>query len=719
MGDVAATPSGPTHVADDRVRAMADNAPAMLWMSDASGSRALVSDSWLRFTGRPGADAAGVGWASDVHPDDRPACLRAHLEAFEHRRPLEAEYRLRRHDGTYRWVLDRGHPHHGPDGSFEGFVGACLDIDDRRRHEEEIRARLTNERRAHAAAEQDRTEALLVASRLARLQRITAALGSATSQEEAHERILEEVTPAVGGAALSLAHVADATPPGTCRVLRAGGYADDVLSRWVTFPLDAHVPLADVLRGGSPVYCSDRSAITADFPLIGADVVGAGRHAIAALPLRVGGRTAGALGISFDQPQPFDAAQRRFLEAVAAECAAALERVQLHDAERLLRARLEFLLEASRSIAAARDPDAVLRRAATAAAGVLADGVLAWITDGVEMRRRASAGVVPDRPESLPSTADDPVAAAARRNDVVPIRDGPGIVGVALPLEVDGDVAGVLELRGGPASGGDALDRDAVVASFLGRVAASLGTARRSAEERSTAAILQAAVMPSRAPNPVGWDIGAVYLPAGAESFVGGDWYEVVSLGDGRVAVAVGDVAGHGLRAATAMVAARNTLRAYIAEHNDPAEALCRTNTFLHGSGSLVPGAFVTVVLAVIDSATGAMRWASAGHPPLLTRTAAGTEVHPARGVLLGPFPASSHETRATVLEVGDVAVMYSDGLVERPDEDLPTSVERLRRAVSEVRGSGQEMAASLVRRMLDEDRPRDDVCVLVVRRSG
>jgi PAS domain S-box-containing protein len=122
-----------------RFRTMADAAPVLLWMSDTDGLCTFFNQTWLSFTGRSLEDEWGVGWAEGVHFEDLQRCLDAYTEAFNARRVFEMDYRLRRHDGEYRWILDRGTPRYLPDGSFAGFIGSCIDITERRALEGELR----------------------------------------------------------------------------------------------------------------------------------------------------------------------------------------------------------------------------------------------------------------------------------------------------------------------------------------------------------------------------------------------------------------------------------------------------------------------------------------------------------------------------------------------------------------------------------------------------
>jgi PAS domain S-box-containing protein len=122
---------GPDAVAQGQ-RRLLDTAPVLIWQSGTDGKCIWFNSTWLAFTGRSLEQELGDGWADGVHPDDLGPCLAIYVEAFAARRRFSMEYRLRRHDGTYGWIVDHGQPLHGPDGSFVGYIGYCFDISDHR-----------------------------------------------------------------------------------------------------------------------------------------------------------------------------------------------------------------------------------------------------------------------------------------------------------------------------------------------------------------------------------------------------------------------------------------------------------------------------------------------------------------------------------------------------------------------------------------------------------
>jgi len=119
-------------------RAMADGAPVSLWMADASGKSTFHNQAWLDFTGRARAEMGGRAWLECVHPDDLSRCLDTYHSAFRDRRKFQMEYRLRRYDGQFRWVLDMGAPCYDESKTFCGFAGATVDITERKEAEEQL-----------------------------------------------------------------------------------------------------------------------------------------------------------------------------------------------------------------------------------------------------------------------------------------------------------------------------------------------------------------------------------------------------------------------------------------------------------------------------------------------------------------------------------------------------------------------------------------------------
>lgn len=145
------------HEGEDRFRHLADTAPAMIWMAGANKACTYFNKGWLEFTGRTLEQELDDRWAEGVHAEDLPRCLETYSAAFETRHGFRMEYRLRRFDGVYRWILDHGAPRFLPDGSLAGYIGSCIDITERKQSERALQ-------KAHEELEQrvhERTAQLL------------------------------------------------------------------------------------------------------------------------------------------------------------------------------------------------------------------------------------------------------------------------------------------------------------------------------------------------------------------------------------------------------------------------------------------------------------------------------------------------------------------------------------------------------------------------------
>jgi PAS domain S-box-containing protein len=127
--------------------AIVEQAPILIWRSDVSGGCNYFNERWLEFTGRTLAQERGDGWVEGVHREDVARCLEVYTSAFQERRVFEMEYRLRRHDGVWRWLFDRGVPFCDPAGAFAGYIGSCVDVTARVDAEQALAAKRESELR--------------------------------------------------------------------------------------------------------------------------------------------------------------------------------------------------------------------------------------------------------------------------------------------------------------------------------------------------------------------------------------------------------------------------------------------------------------------------------------------------------------------------------------------------------------------------------------------
>jgi hypothetical protein len=281
---------------------------------------------------------------------------------------------------------------------------------------------------------------------------------------------------------------------------------------------------------------------------------------------------------------------------------------------------------------------------------------------------------------------------------------------VLVPLRGD---AGVLALSLNPM-----LPFDAGYERYVGLVASTIGEALASAElhakeigeHRTVSQTLQAAML-----TPATDDAGlaARYLPAAGNLSVGGDWYDLVDLGDDREALIVGDCVGHGLHAATTMGQLRSAARAMVLEDPDPAVVLHALDRFAE---TIADATCATVACAVVDHRAGTITYSRAGHPPpLLACDGEVRCLEQAGGVPLAVDPTLPRVSAIEPFQDGDSLVLYSDGLIERRGETLDDGLERLASSLRAHRGApANDLADALLAEVLPHDQ-RDDV-VLVVR---
>jgi anti-sigma regulatory factor (Ser/Thr protein kinase) len=261
-------------------------------------------------------------------------------------------------------------------------------------------------------------------------------------------------------------------------------------------------------------------------------------------------------------------------------------------------------------------------------------------------------------------------------------------------------------------SAGSARPPDDVTEAGDPLVGATLDALRRAAHdveiEREVAETLQRSLLPTL-PEVPGLGLAARYRPGSAESRIGGDWYDLIELRGGKVAVVIGDVVGRGVSAAARMAHLCSALRAYALEGLRPEVVLERMNSFvLEGER----GGMVTLLYAVVDPDACTMQVASAGHPPPLVREP-GEEprfVEIPAGSPLGVTRFPTYSESVTTVNPWSTVLLYTDGLVEGPDLPIAMGLDRLREAVGEVQVPAEpdELCAGVLS-SLDGRRPSDD----------
>ena len=260
---------------------------------------------------------------------------------------------------------------------------------------------------------------------------------------------------------------------------------------------------------------------------------------------------------------------------------------------------------------------------------------------------------------------------------------------------------------GGGGPGGDAI------------LGAALEGLRRAAEEveveRSTAETLQRSLLRERLPEVPGLRLAARYLPGSGEARIGGDWYDVIPLRDGRVTLVIGDVVGRGIEAAARMAHLQSAVRAYALEGLRPSLILERMNGFVQ---ELESRGTATLLLALVDPDDETVRLASAAHPPPLLVDAEGSASF-ASGPAGNPLGASlfpSYDETVMAMPTGSVLVLYTDGMVERPDQPLDQGMGLLEELGLRLPDEPDEVCRVLLDQLLSNGAAHDDVALLVGR---
>jgi serine phosphatase RsbU (regulator of sigma subunit)/anti-sigma regulatory factor (Ser/Thr protein kinase) len=323
----------------------------------------------------------------------------------------------------------------------------------------------------------------------------------------------------------------------------------------------------------------------------------------------------------------------------------------------------------------------------------------------------------PVRTDLANNNLAEEIARGMRRRPVARLLSGTSML--LLPLIARGTTLGFLACsRYKGYRRFDAYDAE-IGMEFAARAAIFIDNARRYSRERATALTLQRSLLPTGLSAPSSVEVRHRYLPGSKMIEVGGDWYESITLPGGRVALVVGDVAGHGVRAAVTMGRLRTAIRTLARLELPPAETLQQLDELMHELGQREPH-FATCVYAVFDAVSGKCEVASAGHlPPLLVSPDGKTEFldvapSPPLGIGSGPI-----QTRTFKIRDGSLLVLYTDGLVERRDADIDEGLTRLRETFGP--GSTARPLEELCKATLAgvyADHQRDDIAVLLARLS-
>jgi serine phosphatase RsbU (regulator of sigma subunit) len=569
---------------------------------------------------------------------------------------------------------------------------------------------------------------------------------------------------------LSLAHTLDTAVDRVCELLSSDrlavylledGHLETAAERGLTGP---HVRIGERLlelalgpgRGRGLVLVPDASEARLG-PVRGA-VEELGIEAVLAVPLRAGDELIGLLAAYLERGRTLTGNEESLLLALAAQLAVAVQNATLHEkveresgeAKRArdeavaVSRRLQALYDISRSfteslsvsrtlqaivdaVVEALDVDAAVLRTPHERGDSLVPAAVrvrdARLSEPIGQMLSLSQPISPLRPNvqrAEPVLLD---AASARKlgtahEPLIPFLEK-GSTAAVIPLESpQEEVLGTLTLL--------SLDADNPIShrtlqaalSIAGPAALALDNARLHQERQEFTEAMQRSLLPQTKPELPGLDVGHVYAPA-TRVEVGGDVYDFLELADGRLAVVLGDVSGHGIDAAADMAMAKFVFRSLIRDHPEPADLLAAANEVV--IGEVGAGRFITMLYLTIDPSNGEINCACAGHPPPRLVSPDGTIAQfVVSGLALGVESGQTYVPAVLRLEPGSAAVLYTDGLLEARRSGELYGERRLDRALTRHAG----LAASELARTLVEDchafagELRDDLAVVVLRRE-
>jgi serine phosphatase RsbU (regulator of sigma subunit)/uncharacterized protein YigA (DUF484 family) len=481
----------------------------------------------------------------------------------------------------------------------------------------------------------------------------------------------------------------------------------------------------------------------------------AGISAALALPLVVRGEAIGLLAVYPEQGADLSGHDEVLFAALAAQLAIAVQNARLHEqaknlaadldrslsAERETARRVRALYEVSQSFAQSLSLKATLDALARSAVELLGvDAAVIRLPDArSELLEMRAVHVTDARLEE----AVTPVLTAHQTFDVVPIRrlfrtrrplvitpqvahelGGPhrllapflekGSSAAIVPIATPGEVIGTLTIVSfdpGRPIGSETLD---TALSIAAQAALAIDNGRLYQQQKEFADTMRRSLLPRSHPQLLGLEIGEVYQQS-TRVDVGGDVYDFLELGDGRLAVVLGDVTGHGIEATADMAMAKFVFRSLAREHPGPADFLASANEVV--VGEVAAGKFITMIYLTVEPATGAVVAASAGHPaPLLISPEGEVEQLSVRGLALGVESRQTYEEQEAMLERGGAIVVYTDGVVEaRRDGQLYGSARLAQVVAASHRRSATEIAEAVIADCRAFAGELADDCALVV----
>ena len=583
--------------------------------------------------------------------------------------------------------------------------------------------------------------------RLTRLARVAAELVMADSMESVTKSVISHAADAAGATIASLSTLVDAE---TLALQGLRGGLEGASARWARWSIHDNTPAGEAVRTGRQILLVGKDHIQQRYPDL--ESAASGERTLICLPLKVTTRTFGVISLSFPGLRQLDSAELEFLGILADICAQALDRIQALDEAADQTGKLEFLAHASSALSSSLDYQATLTNVAKLGVPTFADWCAIALAEDGDLHTLAVAHLDPEKvalaeelQRKYPSDRDAPQGSfhvlRTGVSELIPdITDEMLIAGtqdeehlrlarelnlrsaLVVPLVARGKVLGVVTWVSGESGRRFEPDDLAFAEDLARRAAVAIDNSQLHSETRETAVRLQEAVLPETLTPLPGWDIAAHYSPAGRTE-VGGDFYDVIPLDDGMIAMFVGDVMGRGVAAAAAMAQMRAAVRAYLALDPDPSAVMNRLDVMFDKYDITQ---LVTLVYAVAYPDRDELRVANAGHPPpVLIRANGSAQQLPSGGD--APLGIGNTNRSLTVVpfRMGDTLVAFTDGLIERRTEDIDEGQRRVVDHFSSLRSGDlpttldlPTMLTDLVDAVRDHTRD-DDVAALAARRTG
>jgi serine phosphatase RsbU (regulator of sigma subunit)/anti-sigma regulatory factor (Ser/Thr protein kinase) len=558
-----------------------------------------------------------------------------------------------------------------------------------------------------------------VSSRLESLQRVTDAALAYLSEDDLLEALLDRIAEILH---TDTAAILMLDGDGTMLYARAAKGLEEKVEQGTRVPVG---------RGFAGRIVAERRAIAIPdvdhAEILNPALREKGVRSLLGVPLLVEGRALGVLHVGSLTARDFTDDDRELLQLAADRAALAIDRAQLFAQERSARRRLETLQRVTDAALAYMSEDELLRELLdrlTAALEADTAAILMLDAAGELLRARAAKGIEGEVEQGVTVPVGAGFAgriAAERRPIVIPDVDHADILNpilrekgirslLGVPLLLEGRVIGVLHV--GTLEFREFTREDRELLQLAADRAAPAIENARLFEQRRVAEALQRALLPTELPTIAGLEVASRYLPA-ENSGLGGDWYDVFELPESRIAIAVGDVVGHGVAAATVMAQLRTALRAYAAEGHDAASVVQAVD---HLMWQLGPVAMTTLAYLVLDPLEETLEVVNAGHlPPLMIDPGGEPSYLSLEGGLpLGTSQAEVYGSQIVPFPAGTAVLLYTDGLVERRGSPIDAGLEHLR-ALSDGAEDVERLCALALEQLVPRE-PADDVALVAAR---